>query len=95
MKNHATNPKAQRIRRHGEARLARQEKAKQPTDHELRVLSTYIEAGSAKEAAYRLGLAERTVEWHLANIRAKAGTPTIAQAIWVLRRRLGASRNTG
>lgn len=61
-----------------------------PTTAELRALRAYIEAGSARDAAARLGTSESTVKGHLANIRSKLGVKTTAQAVFLLHDRLAA-----
>lgn len=99
MKNHATNPAARRLRRHGEARLEREarleEQRRRPTERQIAVLAAYVAEGSVKGAAARLGLAEVTVTWHLVNIRAKVGAATTAQAIYALRDQLTPIENHG
>lgn len=61
-----------------------------PTPAELRALRAYIEAGSTRDAARSLGLAESTVKGELANIRSKLGVKTTAQAAFLLHDKLAA-----
>jgi DNA-binding NarL/FixJ family response regulator len=44
-----------------------------PTEHEIAVLRAWIDCGSAKQAAERLGISHRTVQRHLENLRRKTG----------------------
>ena len=55
-----------------------------PTARELEVLSQVVEAGSVKDAALRLGIAEATVKNHLAHMRSKFGARSTAQLVFRL-----------
>jgi DNA-binding NarL/FixJ family response regulator len=64
------------------------------TDREIAVVAAVLDAGSEKEAAYRLGLSHSTVKHHLARARSKLGVTTTAQLVWVLAPRLSESDAT-
>lgn len=55
-----------------------------PTERELDALAEYVLTASHKEAARNLGMAESTVKNHLVNLRAKTGTYTTFQLVYVL-----------
>lgn len=59
-----------------------------PTRHELQVLEAVLLEGSAKGAAFRLGIAEATVACLLRTTREKVGAASTLQAVWILRREL-------
>lgn len=61
-----------------------------PTDTEIRALRAYLEAGSAKGAAAKLGLSESTIKGSLASIRSKLGVTRTAQAVVILHDKLAA-----
>jgi len=46
---------------------------------ELRSFAAYLETGSVKAAAHKLGVHEQTVKKHLARLRARYGVRTNAQ----------------
>ncbi len=58
------------------------------TDCEIAVVAAVLDAGSEKQAAYRLGLSHSTVKHHLAIARCKVGATTTAQLVWILAARL-------
>ena len=56
------------------------------TDRQKRVLRVWVEAGSNKEAAQRLGLSRKTVEYHLARMRVSLGIgPLVWLGIWAVK----------
>lgn len=55
---------------------------------ELLTLLAYVETGSHKAAAHRLGIAEATSRRRVSRVIAKVGAENAAQAAWVLRREL-------
>lgn len=58
--------------------------AVEPTERELEILRLYLELGSVAGVAWRLRLSVRTIKVDLANVRAKVGAKTIAEAVFVL-----------
>lgn len=60
------------------------------TAAELRAVRAYLQAGSAKDAAHKLGCAESTVKNHLAHARSKLGARTTAEVVFLLHDRLAA-----
>lgn len=56
-----------------------------PTRSETDALRAYLDAGSVKAAAHRLGLNEQTVKNQLASLRRRLGVETNAQAVAALR----------
>lgn len=59
-----------------------------PTDREIEVLRAYLETGSTKGAAHRLGVHPQTVKNQLSNVRRRLGVANTAQAVAVLGLRL-------
>ena len=59
-----------------------------PSEREMDALAEYVLTASHKEAARNLDMAESTVKNHLVNLRAKTGTLTTFQLVYVLRREL-------
>lgn len=57
---------------------------------ELVTLLAYLEAGSHKAAAHRLGIAESTCRQRMSSLLARIGAGNVAQAVWLLRRELEA-----
>ena len=55
-----------------------------PTDRQLEVLRSYLQTGTHRAAAHRLGISERTVEAHLNALRARLGVHNDAQAVYAL-----------
>jgi DNA-binding CsgD family transcriptional regulator len=56
-------------------------KAFAPTEHEIEVLRAWIDSGSAKAAAEKLNISERTVERHLENLRHKCECHRTGQVV--------------
>jgi DNA-binding CsgD family transcriptional regulator len=52
-----------------------------PTLHEIRVLREYIDGGTAKSAAERLGISIFTVQTHINNLRQKSGCHYVIQVV--------------
>jgi DNA-binding NarL/FixJ family response regulator len=50
--------------------------------------NAYMDAGSVRDAARRLGVHEQTVKRHLSAIRSRLGVKTNAQAALILARQL-------
>lgn len=67
---------------------ARRVSTEAPTRAEADALRAYLDAGSVKGAAHRLGLSEQTVKNQLATLRRRLGVDTTAQAVAALRLRL-------
>jgi DNA-binding CsgD family transcriptional regulator len=61
-----------------------------PTPAELRALRAYLDAGTARDAARRLGCSEQNVKNHLWSIRSKLGVQNTAQAVLILHDKLAA-----
>lgn len=59
-----------------------------PSEREMDALAEYVLTASHKEAARNLEMAESTVKNHLVNLRAKTGTLTTFQLVYVLREAL-------
>lgn len=57
---------------------------------ELLTLVAYVEAGSHKAAAHRLGIAESTCRQRVSLLMTRVGARNAAQAAWRLRRELEA-----
>lgn len=57
---------------------------------ELVTLLAYLETGSHKAAAYRLGISESTSRQRVSALLARIGARNAAQAVWRLRRDLEA-----
>ena len=53
----------------------------EPTPGQLRVLAAYLETGSQKQAAHRLGISERTVKAHMGNLYLRLGVGGVLEAI--------------
>ena len=56
----------------------------EPRPSELRALRAYLEAGSTRLAAERLGIAESTLKNELSTMRSRIGVHNTAQAVLVL-----------
>ena len=65
------------------AKVSRHEAAADLTERELEVLKAVARGERSKEIALRLGISERTVKAHLANIYSKLGVDSRAAAIAV------------
>jgi DNA-binding NarL/FixJ family response regulator len=57
---------------------------------ELVTLRAYLETGSHKGAAYRLGIAESTCRQRVSQLLGRVGARNVAQAVWALRAELEA-----
>jgi DNA-binding NarL/FixJ family response regulator len=57
---------------------------------ELVTLRAYLETGSHKAAAHRLGISESTSRQRVSLLLARVGARNAAQAVWALRRELDA-----
>ena len=55
---------------------------------ELLTLLVYIEAGSHKNAAYRLRISESTCRQRVSQLMGRVGATNAAQAVWLLRHEL-------
>lgn len=60
----------------------------QPTPADMDAWNAYMDAGSVRDAARRLGVHEQTVKRHLSAIRSRLGVKTNAQAALILARQL-------
>ncbi len=58
--------------------------AADPTVAEIAALRTYLDAGSIKAAAHRLGLSEGTLKHQLRTLRQRLGVETNSQAVAAL-----------
>lgn len=57
---------------------------------ELVTLLAYLETGSHKQAAHRLGISESTCRQRVSLLMQRVGAGNAAQAVWALRRELEA-----
>jgi DNA-binding NarL/FixJ family response regulator len=57
----------------------------EPPRRELAALLAYVETGSHKAAAHRLGIAESTCRQRVMRLMARTGSSNAAQAAWRLR----------
>lgn len=64
--------------------------ADQPTDRELECLRAYVDTGSVRAAALRVGCQEQTLKNHLSTLRSKVGARTNAEAVFLLYPKLAA-----
>ena len=62
---------------------------------ELVTLLAYLETGSHKAAAHRLGISESTARQRVSQLLQRMGAANAAQAVWRLRRELEAERDPG
>lgn len=60
------------------------------TDREIRLVATYLSAGSCKAAAARLGIRDETVRHRLGRAYSRHEVSGIAQLVWVARHELEA-----
>lgn len=65
------------------------------TRRDIEVLSAYIDAGSMKATAARLGLHPGTIDRRMCRLHVKVGSENTAQAVYALRRELEAYRGDG
>lgn len=63
---------------------------REPTPRDLDVLRAYLDCGSIKAAAGRLGMSERAAKSHLASLRRRTGARTTAEAVYLLYPRIAA-----
>ena len=57
-------------------------------------LQAYVEEGSHKAGAYKLGIAETTSRQRVSQLMRLLGARTAAEAVWVLRGELGPANQT-
>ena len=62
---------------------------------ELVTLLAYLETGSHKAAAHRLGISESTARQRVSQLLRRLGACNAAQAVWELRGQLEAERDPG
>jgi DNA-binding NarL/FixJ family response regulator len=62
---------------------------------ELVTLLAYLETGSHKAAAHRLGISQSTSRQRLSSLMGRVGVRNAAQAAWTLRRMLETEAGTG
>lgn len=62
---------------------------------ELVTLLAYLEAGSHKAAAQRLGISQSTSRQRMSQLMARVGAQNAAQAVWRLRTQLEAETRGG
>ncbi len=65
-----------------------------PPRRELVTLLAYVDAGSHKEAAHRLGISESTSRQRVSQLMKRVGASNAAQAVWRLRQDLEAEGST-
>lgn len=56
----------------------------EPSPAELSAIRAYLETGTVKAAAHKLGLSASTIKFHLANARSRTGAKSTAEAILLL-----------
>ncbi len=56
-----------------------------PPRRELVTLLAYLDAGSHKAAAHRLGISESTCRQRVSQLIRRVGAGNVAQAVWALR----------
>jgi DNA-binding NarL/FixJ family response regulator len=61
---------------------------------ELVTLIAYVETGSHRAGAHRLGISESTSRQRISSLIGRLGVRTTAQAVWVLREVLEAERRS-